>query len=151
LEKEKIRTQIVKSLKAYRDQDGFEFFDKSNSNSGLHNSNLDNTGLEVLLMRINHSDWILITTENLFINLNDSITKIKGVEIDKVEFLNRQNKVKLAEFKEVGKMKKCLNSGDFRITKKDKIDFVVNLPHHEFGYCLIKAIRKLKFVLNKYQ
>ena len=153
-EKEKIRTQIIKSLEVYKGKSGFIFFDSSDSNPLSNEVALDDNDLEVLLMNLDESNWILLTTKCLFIKQNGISIRINGIEILGFEFLNLlhvKNKEKAAEFKIPGEFKSWLYSGDFKITKKDNTDVVVNLPHHDFGFCLFNAIKKLRFVTNKYE
>jgi len=153
-EKEKIRIQIIKSLEVYKGKSGFIFFDSSESNSQSIEVDLDDNDLEVLLMNLDESNWMLLTTKCLFIRQNGISNRINGIEIEGFEFLNLahiRNKEKAAEFKNPGEFKSWLYSGDFKITKKDKTNIIVNLPHHDFGFCLFNAIKKLRFVTNKYE
>ena len=153
-EKEKIRAQIIKSLEVYIGKTGFIFFNETDSNHQKLNVNLDNNDLEVLLMNLDESNWILLTTKCLFIWQNGLSHRINGIEIEEFEFLNLEhirNKKKAAEFKNHGEFKSWLFSGDFKITKQDKTNVTVNLPHHDFGFCLFNAIKKLRFVTNKYE
>lgn len=153
-EKEKIRIQIIKSLEAYMGKPGFSFIDSSGSNSRVTDIDLDDNDLEVLLMDLGDSNWILLTTKCLFIEQNGIGNRINGIEIEEFKFLNRdnhRNKKKAADFKTPGEHKRWLYSGEFKIIKKDKSNVIVNLPHHDFGFCLFYAIKKLQFVTNKYE
>jgi hypothetical protein len=153
-EKEKIKAQIIKSLEAYKGKIGFDFFESSNSISKTEVVKLDENDTEVLLMNLTDSSWILLTTKCLFIWRNDSETRIDGVDIIKFEFLNLANgrsKEKAAEFKNPGEYKSWLYSGDFRIVRNNSTEVIVILPHHDFGFCLFNAIKKLQFVTKKYE
>ncbi|AUC13851.1 hypothetical protein BTO06_01200 [Tenacibaculum sp. SZ-18] len=153
-EKEKIKTQIIKSLEVYKGKPRFNFFDSSDSNTRLNNVALDDNDLEVLLMDLGNSNWILLTTKCLFVRQNGIDNRINGIEIEDFKFLNLENgrnKEKAAEFKNPREYKSWLYSGDFKIIKKDNTEIIVNLPHHDFGFCLFNAIKKLRFVTNKYE
>ncbi|WP_291726304.1 hypothetical protein [Bernardetia sp.] len=152
-EKEKIRTQIIKSLEVYKGKLGFHFFDLPNSSFKSTEFVLDNNDIEVLLMDLGNSNWILLTTKCLFISQNGINNKIEGIEIQSFEFLNLNNrhKRKADEFRNLAEFKSWLYSGDFKITKKHNAYVTVNLPHHDFGFCLFNAIKKLRFVTNKYE
>lgn len=64
-EKEKIKTQIIKSLEVYKGKPGFNFFDFSGCNTRPTNVALDANDLEVLLMDLDGSNWILLTTNTI--------------------------------------------------------------------------------------
>ena len=152
-EKEKIQFQIIKSLEVYKEKAGFIFFDspKSIPHSGI--AQLDHNDLEVLQMKFDDKNWILITTKCLFISRDSAIERIEGLEIEKFEFVNLRNgrtKEKKSEFKNLSDYKKWLYSGDFEITTADKNISIVNLPNHDFGFCLFNGIKKLRFVSKKY-
>lgn len=152
--KEKIRNQIVKALEVYKGKSGFSFFDSSDSNSWPTNVDLDDNDLEVLLMHLDNSNWILLTTKCLFIEQNGIVNRINGIQIEKFKFLNLENgknEEKVAEFKNHEEYKSWLYSGDFKIITKDNTEVIVNLPHHDFGLCLFNALKKLRFVTNKYE
>ncbi len=150
-EKEKIRTQITKSLEVYKNKNGFTFFELNKFDFEPYSFKLDNNDIEVLFMELNESDFILLTTKSLFIRQKNVETKIDGTEIDSFYFDNlKKEKNKKTEFDNLTNFKSWLYSGDFRITTKDRNEKVVNLPHHDFGFCLFNAIKKLKFVTNKY-
>ena len=152
-EKEKIRNQIIKSLEAYKGKSGFIFFDLPDSKVQSTDTKLDNNDLEVLQMNLGGSNWILLTTKSLIISQSGIINRINGLEIDECEFVNLENglsKEKAVEFETTGGYKSWLHSGDFKVIKKDNTSVLVSLPHHDFGFCLLKAIKKLCFVMNKY-
>lgn len=153
-EKDKIRIQIAKSLDVYKGMEGFDFFDSSASSSTNELADLDDNDLQVLFMKLNNSNSILLTIKCLFIKQEESITRIDGGEIENVEFLNNTNKrskAKASDFENLRHYKTWLYSGDFRISLKDKTEIVVFLPNHDFGFCLLKAIEKLKFITRKYE
>lgn len=153
-EKEKIRSQIIKSIEVYRGKTGFVFFDSSDPVLQHGSVELDDNDIEILLMSLNISSWILLTTKCLFIYQNDSISRINGVDIKEFEFLNLLNgrsEEKASEFKNTTEYKSWLYSGDFRIVRNNETVVIVNLPHHDFGFCLFNSIKKLQFVTNKYE
>jgi hypothetical protein len=153
-EKEKIKTQIIKSLEVYKGGTGFDFFDSSNSTSKPKIAKLDENDLEVLLMKFDERNWILLTTKCIFISRDTIIERIEGLEIENFDFVNLKNgrtKEKASEFEKPGDYKRWLYSGDFEIIKTDKRASIVNLPNHVFGSCLLNGIKKLKFVSNKYE
>jgi len=153
-EKEKIKTQIIKSLEAYKENSGFVFFDLPESNTLLIDFDLDDNELPVLQMNLNDSDKILLTTKSLFIRQNEICYKIDGIDIDTCKFMNLdnyKNKKIAVELKKTRAFKSWLYSGDFKIIIKNKTEVVVNLPHHDFSICLFNAIKKLQFVTHKYK
>lgn len=152
-EKEKIKAQIIKSIGVYRGINGITFFDSSKFDFISKSLFIDNNDTEVLLIEINDSDWILITTKCIFIHQNNVTKRTNGIDIEKFEFVNLENgisKENRTEFENSAEYKKWLNSGGFRITKKDNNTQTVNLPNHDLGFCLLNTIKKLKFVSNKY-
>jgi hypothetical protein len=153
-EKEKIRAQMIKALSAWRGKSGFDFFDSSNRDFKPLSIDLDDNEIEVLLMNLNDISWILLTTKCLHIRQNKSIIRLEGGDIEKFEFLNQANEKameQVPEFTSSGEYKSWLFSGDFSIEMKNETSLVVYLPHHDFGYCLFNAIRKLQFVSKKYE
>lgn len=153
-EKEKIRTQITSHLKVYKGKTGFNFFDSPESSFQSSEFVLDDNDIEVLLMDLGNSNWILLTTKCLFVRQNGTINRINALEIEDVKFLNQENsksKAKKIKFKSPKEQKSWLYSGDFKIIKADNTNVIANLPHHDFGFCLITAITKLRFVTNKYE
>lgn len=153
-EKEKIRAQIIKSLEAYKGKIGIDFFNFSNSAFNQQLPILDDNDLEVVLLTFDDSNWILITTKCLFVSRDSIVERIEGKEIEAFNFKNVKNgrtKERALEFDDAVDFKKWLYSGDFEIVKKDRSTSVVNLPNHDFGFCLFNGIKKLKFVSNKYE
>lgn len=152
-EKGKIRAQMIRSLEAYRGKPDFTFFDAPNAEHQLGHIQLDDNDLEVLQMNLSDSSWILLTTKCLFIHQNEINNRINGPEIKDFYFLNRayaRNKKKMPEFENPAGFKSWFHSGDFKIVKNNDEEIMVNLPHHDFGFCLLKAIDKLRFVSKRY-
>ncbi|WP_375561781.1 hypothetical protein ACE193_04300 [Bernardetia sp. OM2101] len=153
-EKEKIKAQLIKSLEVYKKKLGFHFFDLPDSSFQSSEFVLDDNDVEVLLMDLGNSNWILLTTKCLFINQDNTINRVDGLEIEKFKFLNQEQgrrRRKALELKNHGEYKRWLYSGDFKIIKKDNTNVVVNLPHHDFGFSMYKIIDKLRFVTDKYE
>ncbi|WP_291727881.1 hypothetical protein [Bernardetia sp.] len=153
-EKEKIRTQLIKSLEVYREKAGFYFLDLPTSNTPPINVELDNNDVEVLFLALGSSNQILLTTKCLFIIKNGEISRVDGLDIREFNFMNVEsgrNKETRDKFETLREYKSWLYSGNFKITKTDCTDIVINLPHHDFGFCLFNAIKKLRFVTEKYE
>ncbi|MEM6298227.1 MAG: hypothetical protein AAF740_06005 [Bacteroidota bacterium] len=149
-EKEKIRDQIIKSLEVYKGKDGFTFAPFSSPT----NVKLCDNDTEVLLMKLNEDNWLLLTTKYLFVKQDGTIYNIDGDKITSFKFLNlkhRRNKEKMAEFDSRGEFKSWLYSGDFEITVESGVSVIVNLPYHNFGFCLFNAMKKLRFVTSRYE
>lgn len=151
--KGKIKAQIIKGLEAYKGNSCFIFFDDDHLHDQLSHIELDANDVAVLLMNLNDSDWILLTTKCLFIRQNGISHRINGFEIEEFKFLNVENgrsKEKIAEFRSLVAYKSWLYSGNFKITRTDYTEVIVKLPHHDVGFCLFNAIKKLRFVATKY-
>lgn len=154
-EKEKIRAQIIKALEVYKGERGFDFFDSSipTMKSGLFT--LDQNDIEVLLMTINRSNKILLTTKCLFIIQKSNWTRIEGHEIDDFELMSlieinpEENDPAVIRMYKIYKLRR--HKGYFRIIKKDGSFHEIYLPKRDFVYCLSSAIKKLQFVTKKYQ
>lgn len=113
---------------------------------------IDNNELEVVLITLDNTTQILLSTQCLFINQNNTNVKIHGNDIESYTFSNvlGMSEDQASNFKSIEEYKVWLCSGDFRIIKKDDSYINVHLPDSDFGFFLIQAIKKLKFVTKKY-
>ena len=151
--KEKIRYQIILSLEAYRGKKGILFYDSDNVNFDSSFLNLDDNDIEVLLMELKRSRKILVTTKCLYYIEKQAYVRVNGNEIEGYGFLNQLDELKFRRakrFKTPAGLKSWLYSGDFRIIKKEGTDLTINIPHHDLGFCIVNAIKKLQFVTKKY-
>jgi hypothetical protein len=152
--KEDIRTEILKKVEVFHRTKGIIFFDNSIPNLNEFYT-IDDNDLEVLLVTINKSNRILLTTKCLFINHKSTTTRVDGKEIedfDLMAFVNSGSKQSESIFKKMyNKYQLMRHIGDFRITKKDGSFIEVYLPKRNFVYCLSGTIMKLQFVTEKYE
>lgn len=152
-EKEKIRLQFIKALEAYRGVKGVFFYNNSYLKLEPESYKIDDNDIEVLKMKLDDSSWILITTKCLFLKKNESIKRIEGTQIESFDFVNvveRNIKGTFSWFRKRKIHKQVSFTGDFRIIMKDKSFVIIDMPYHEFGLCLYKALKKLQFVVNNY-
>ena len=150
--KEKIRNQIIKSIEVYKGKDGVVFYDSGNECENI--VELDANDLVVMKMNLDINSCLILTTKCLFVIKNESVIRINGNEIEEFNFLNHKKSKgveTIKEFNNPAEYKSWMYSGDFIIIKKDKTKIIVNLPNHDFGFCLLNAIKKLQFVTNKYE
>lgn len=154
-EKEKIRTQVLKTLTFYRRDRGFQFFDDRNGITIPDAITLEENEAEIFLMRINRSVKILVTTKHIHILRNKEYLKIHGTEIEDYDLLPRINyepkdqESRLRMWYVQYQLRR--HTGYFRITRKDKTTVKIYLPKKRFTYAISDSLKKLKFVANKYE
>lgn len=153
--KESIRNQILKKLWFVRNKRGIIFFDTPD-NIYQEDIKLDPNDIEVLLMEINRSKKILVTTKYIFIIDKQSTFRIKGDEIDRLDYMEFVNGQKTIEEKSRLKImhlrfKMNRRIGHYRIVKKDGSFEEIKIKRTKFADCLNDSVKKLKFVANKYE
>ena len=121
-EKEKIRTQIIKALEVYRGKKGFEFFDSSTPSFESDLITLDGNELEVLLVTIEKSNKILLTTKCTYLIRKSKCYRIEGDEIEKFDSITFQNcrpEKTNSMLKRIFKKRQMVRIvGDFKLIKK---------------------------------
>ncbi len=153
--KEAVRTQIQLRAKYYRDVKKVLFFDENTPSLEDDSYNIDDKDVEVLLIQLNYSKKILVTTKCLFV-IDKSVTiRIDASDIKSFDFMPSVNHLNNG-FLSVGK--RMVNRyrlrrhfGDLRIHKKDGTFIDVFMPKHNLLYCLISVIKSLQFISKKYE
>ncbi|WP_394751351.1 hypothetical protein [Spongiimicrobium salis] len=153
--KEDIRNQILKKVKYYRHSRGIVFFDNSNNKSN-ENIALDSNEIEVLLIRLNRSRRILVTTKFIYFIDKKITTKILGQNIDRLDYMEFVNAEKIIEGKSKIKIrllrfKMSFRVGNYRIVEKNGSFIELTIWRTRFADCLNDCVKKLKFVGNKYE
>lgn len=153
--KEALRSQILKKLKYYRNSKGITLFDNPN-NKLKENIVLDSNELEVLLIKMNRSTRIVVTTKYIYIICKKTNTKILGQEIDRLDYMEFINGEKIIEGKSrirtiILRFKMNFRIGKYRIVKKNGSFIELAIYKTRFADCLNECVKKLKFVGNKYQ
>lgn len=150
--KEDLRNQILTKVKSYRNKRGIHFFNKPVSKSRNKSHTIDDNDIEVLLIRLNKSKKILVTTKYLFLINKSTTIKIEGKEIDRFDYMEFINLQKASEIKQIYlKFKIGYRIGDYRIVKKDGSYIEINFRKTKLADCLNDCIKKLKFIANKYE
>ncbi len=152
--KEDIRNQILKKVHYYRNSRGIIFFDNPN-NQLKEDLLLDDNEIEVLLIKLNWSSKILLTTKHLYFIDKKLTTKILAKDIDKFDYLEFINGEKIIEGKSKIKIillrfKINFRVGNYRIVQKTGSFTELTIWKTRFADCLNDCIKKLKFVGNKY-
>ncbi|MCE7995694.1 MAG: hypothetical protein HEP71_27190 [Roseivirga sp.] len=153
--KENIRHQILKRVKDYRGSKGITFFDDSN-NQLNEDVVLDSNELEVLLIRLNRSRKILLTTKFIYVIDKKITTKILGQDIDRFDYMEFINGDKIIEGKSRFKIRLLrlrlnFRVGNYRIVEKNGSYTELTIWKTRFADCLNDYVNKLKFVGNKYE
>ncbi len=151
---EKIKLQLIKSMGLYRTKKKCYFFDTSSASQKMHNFEIDHDDLEVALISINRSTFILLTTKSLFLERSGSVQRINGTDIQDFESVNfveshpNEHDSKRTIFYKKYRMRR--HTGNFRITKNDGTFIEVYLSKRYLTHCLSEAVKKLQFVSEKY-
>lgn len=153
--KEALRSQILKKLKYYRNSKGITLFDNPN-NKLKENIVLDSNELEVLLIKMNRSTRIVVTTKYIYIICKKTNTKILGQEIDRLDYMEFINGEKIIEGKSriqtiILRFKMNFRIGKYRIVKKNDSSIELVIYRTRFADCLNECVKKLKFIGNKYE
>lgn len=154
-EKEAIRTQIHKKVRYYVKSKGITFFyNETPVNNKLYT--IDDNDIEVLLIKLNRTKKVLITTKCLFIIYKNKSHRIDGDTIESFDYLEMS--MSYDEFMALPKLQKAyirykvnFRIGKYRIIKKDGSYIDLNSRRTRFSDCLNDSIKKLKFVVNKYE
>ena len=152
--KEDIRCQILKKVHYFRNSRGIVFFDNPN-NQFKEDLLLDSNEIEVLLIKLNRSVRILLTTKHLYFIDKKSTTKILGKDIERFDYMEFINGEKIIEGKSKIKIillrfKMNFRIGNYRIVQKTGSFTELTIWKTRFADCLNDCIKKLKFVGNKY-
>ncbi|MBS3993009.1 MAG: hypothetical protein KGZ87_04755 [Bacteroidetes bacterium] len=153
-DKFKIRNQLIKAVEAYKGIDGFTFFDTVDWLHRPKELKLDQNDTEVLLMNLSKTAWILLTTKCFYIGQDDTIIRINSSDIEDLEFENQKRSFDRQEAYKYSRLESYTQwsfSGILNIETKNKRTIKVNLPNHNFGVCLVNALRRLRFVTEKYE
>lgn len=153
--KEDIRTQILKKVKYYRKNRGILFFDESTPLIGKESYTIDSNDIEVLMIKLNRSKKILITTKCLYIIDRSDVTRVDGLEIEGYDYMpfdNYEFFIDKSLFRRLyNKYQLKRHIGDLRIKKRDGSFIDVYLSRRNLFYCLSASITMLQFVTKKYE
>ncbi|MFD0991654.1 hypothetical protein [Tenacibaculum geojense] len=153
--KENIREQILLKIKHYENSRGITLFDKSD-NLAEKNLNLENNELEVVLIKFNKKEKILLTTKNIYYFDKNNFRKIAGENIDRFDYLEFINGEKIMEEKSRIKifflrMKMRFRIGTYRIVEKNDSFIELKIWKTNYADCLNNGIKRLKFIGTKYE
>ncbi|CAM1355444.1 hypothetical protein [Tenacibaculum halocynthiae] len=153
--KEHIRKQILLKIKYYRNSRGITFFE--NSNKSLEEKlKFESNELEVVLIKLNRQKRILLTTKNIYYFNKKSVQKIVGKNIKRFDYMEFVNGEKIIEEKSRIKIfwlrfKMNFRVGTYRIVERNNSFIELKIWRTNFADCLNDGIKKLKFVVTKYE
>ena len=153
--KENIRKQILLKIKYYRNSRGILFFENSNRLMD-EKLKLESNELEVALLNLSRQKRILLTTKNIYYFNKKSIQKIVGENIESFEYMEFVNGEKIIKEKSRVKIfwlrfKMNFRIGTYRIVERNKSFIELKIWKINFADCLNDGIKKLKFVVEKYE
>ncbi len=153
--KEDLRYQILKKVNYYRTSRGITFFDDSN-NKFKGDILLDRNEIEVLLIRLNRSKKILLTTKFIYLIDKKITVKILGQDIDRFDYMEVINAEKMIEGKSrikrmLFRYKIIFRVGNYRIVNNNGSFSELTIWKTRFADCLNDCVKKLKFVGNNYE
>ncbi|CAL2101688.1 conserved protein of unknown function [Tenacibaculum sp. 190130A14a] len=153
--KEHLRKQILLKLKYYRNSRGITFFENSNK---LNNEkiNLESNELEVALINFSRQKKVLLTTKNIYYFNKNSVRKIVGDNIKGFDYMEFVNGEKIIEENSRIKtfwlrFKMNFRIGTYRITERNNSFIELKIWKTTLADCLNGGIKKLKFVVTKYE
>ncbi|MFT6500887.1 MAG: hypothetical protein ACJASQ_000997 [Crocinitomicaceae bacterium] len=130
------------------------FFDDAN-NHFKGNIVLDSDEIEVLLIKLNKSRKILVTTKFIYFFDKKVTTRIFGQDIDRFDYLELINYEKTIEGKSkitrtLLRFKIHFRVGNYRIVGNNSSSIELSIWKTRFADCLNDCVKALKFVGNKY-
>ncbi|CAA0219944.1 hypothetical protein [Tenacibaculum maritimum] len=153
--KEHIRKQILLKIKYYRNSRGITFFENLNE---LNNEKvkLESNELEVVVINLSRQKRVLLTTKNIYYLNKNSVQKIVGDNIERFDYMEFVNGEKIIEEKSRLKtfwlrFKINFRIGTYRIIERNNSFIELKIWKTNLADCLNDGIKKLKFVVTKYE